>query len=61
MCEVGNYRTNPPVLIATAPNHGHGYAAGVLLSVVLAPLCALAVVLGTVWRTRSTRSDTLTS
>jgi hypothetical protein len=41
------------ILIATAPDHGHGYAAGVVLSAVLAPLCVLAVVLGFVWRSRS--------
>jgi hypothetical protein len=41
------------ILVATAPDHGHDYAAGMLLSLVLAPLCVLAVVLGSVWRDRS--------
>ena len=41
------------MLIATAPDHGHDYAAGVLLSAVLAPLCVLTVVLGSVWRSKS--------
>lgn len=41
------------VLIATAPDHGRGYGAGVLLSAVLAPLCALAMLLGTLWRGRT--------
>lgn len=43
------------VLILTAPDHGHGYGygEGVILSVVLAPLCVLAVVLGSLWRSRT--------
>lgn len=41
------------VLIATAPNHGADYGTGVLLSAVLAPLCALVIVVGTIWRNRS--------
>ncbi|MEY2515063.1 MAG: hypothetical protein QOJ89_2421 [bacterium] len=40
------------VLIATAPDHGHSYGSGVILSIVLAPLCVLAVVLGSLWRNR---------
>jgi ribose/xylose/arabinose/galactoside ABC-type transport system permease subunit len=59
--EIAFFAIAAAVLIATAPDHGHGYGAGVLLSVVLAPLCALAVVLGTVWRNRSARTETLTS
>jgi peptidoglycan/LPS O-acetylase OafA/YrhL len=46
------YALAATVLIATAPDHGHGYGAGVILSLVLAPLCVLAVVLGTLWRNR---------
>lgn len=41
------------VLIDTAPDHGHSHGSGVILSAVLAPLCALAVVLGSLWRNRS--------
>jgi hypothetical protein len=47
------------VLIATAPNHDHGYAGGVILSAVLAPLCALTVLLGTIWRNRAGTADAL--
>lgn len=42
------------VLIATAPDHGHSYGSGVVLTIVLAPLCAMAVVLGSMWRARTT-------
>lgn len=42
------------VLIVTAADHGHGYGAGVILSVVLAPLCVVAVVMGSLWRSRTT-------
>jgi hypothetical protein len=38
------------VLIVSAPDHGHSHGAGVLLAAILAPLCALAVVLGSLWR-----------
>jgi hypothetical protein len=46
------YAVAAAVLIATAPDHGHSYGSGVILSLVLAPLCALAVVLGSLWRNR---------
>lgn len=42
------------VLVTTAPNHGSTHAIGLLLSVVLAPLTALVVLLGRIWRNRST-------
>jgi peptidoglycan/LPS O-acetylase OafA/YrhL len=51
--ELGLFALAALVLIATAPDHHHSHGAGVLLSVVLAPLCALAVVLGSLWRGRS--------
>lgn len=41
------------VLIATAPDHDHSRGSGVLLSVALAALCALTVLVGSVWRRRS--------
>jgi hypothetical protein len=51
-CEILLYAFAATVLIATAPDHGQSYGAGVILSAVLAPLCVLAVVLGSVWRGR---------
>jgi hypothetical protein len=56
--EAGLYALAAAVLIATAPDHGHGYASGVILSLVLAPLCVLAVVLGSLWRNRQGTLDT---
>lgn len=56
--EILLYALAAAVLIATAPNHGHSYTSGVILSAVLAPLCALAVVLGSLWRNRSATSPT---
>jgi hypothetical protein len=50
--EIVLYALAATVLIATGPDHGHGYGSGVILSIVLAPLCALAVVLGSLWRNR---------
>jgi peptidoglycan/LPS O-acetylase OafA/YrhL len=50
--EVVLYAIAAAVLIATAPDHGHSYGSGVILSLVLAPLCVLAVVLGSLWRNR---------
>ncbi len=47
------------VLISTAPDHGHSYGAGVILSAVLAPLCVLTVVIGTLWRNRSEVDQTV--
>jgi hypothetical protein len=47
------------VLINTAPDHGHSYGAGGVLSVVLAPLCVLTVVIGTLWRNRSVVDQTV--
>jgi peptidoglycan/LPS O-acetylase OafA/YrhL len=46
------YAIAATVLIASAPDHGHSYGSGVILSLVLAPLCVLAVVLGSLWRNR---------
>jgi nitrate/nitrite transporter NarK len=46
------YAMATTVLIATASDHGHGHGSGVILSVVLAPLCVLAVVLGSLSRKR---------
>jgi peptidoglycan/LPS O-acetylase OafA/YrhL len=46
------YALAATVLISTAPDHGHSYGSGVILSLVLAPLCVLAVVLGSLWRNR---------
>jgi peptidoglycan/LPS O-acetylase OafA/YrhL len=46
------YALAATVLIATAPDHGHSYGSGVILSIVLAPLCVLAVVLGSLWQNR---------
>lgn len=54
--EIGLFAVAAAVLIATAPDHDHSHGAGVVLSLVLAPLCALVVVLGTVWRQRSEAS-----
>lgn len=42
------------VLVVTSPAHGSTHAQGLVLSVVLAPLTALVVVLGRIWRSRST-------
>lgn len=53
--EVALYALAAAVLVATAPDHNASYAKGAVLSAVLAPLCALAVVLGLVWRRRSTQ------
>ncbi len=50
--EIVFYALAATVLIATAPDHGHSYGSGVILSMVLAPLCVLAVVLGSLWRNR---------
>jgi hypothetical protein len=51
--EVALFALAAAVLIATAPDHDHSRGAGVLMSVALAALCALVVVLGSVWRTRT--------
>lgn len=56
--ELALYASAAAVLIATAPEHDTSYGAGVLLSAALAPLCALAVVLGSLWRGRSEQSLT---
>ena len=45
------------VLISTAPCHDSSYGTGVVLSAVLAPLCVLTVVLGSLWRSRATTSS----
>jgi hypothetical protein len=45
------------VLIATAPSHDSSYGTGVVLSAILAPLSALTVVLGSLWRSRATASS----
>ncbi|MDX6287176.1 MAG: hypothetical protein QOG53_2661 [Frankiales bacterium] len=58
--EVVLFAVAAAVLIATAPDHDSSYRTGVILSVVLAPLCALAVVLGSLWRQRSVASQTRT-
>jgi hypothetical protein len=50
------YALAATVLIATAPDHGHSYSSGVILSLVLAPLCVLAVVIGGLWRSRARSS-----
>jgi hypothetical protein len=41
------------VLAATAPDHGGTHAGGLLLGLVLAPLCALTFLIGWTWRRRS--------
>jgi peptidoglycan/LPS O-acetylase OafA/YrhL len=51
--EILLYAVAAAVLIASAPDHGHSYGAGVVLAAVLAPLCVLAVVLGSLWRKSS--------
>jgi peptidoglycan/LPS O-acetylase OafA/YrhL len=56
--EIVLYALAATVLVVTAPDHGHGYGAGVLMSVVLAPLCVLAVVLGSLWRNRQATVQT---
>lgn len=42
------------VLIVTAPAHGSTHAQGLVLSIVLAPLTVLVVLMGRIWRSRST-------
>jgi peptidoglycan/LPS O-acetylase OafA/YrhL len=59
--EIVLYALAATVLIATAPDHGHSYGSGVILSLVLAPLCVLAVVLGSLWRNRQTTIHTASS
>jgi predicted tellurium resistance membrane protein TerC len=44
------------VLVATAPDHDSSRTTGFLLALVLVPVTALAVAIGRVWRTRSTRT-----
>lgn len=50
--ELALYALAAAVLVASAPDHHHSYGAGVILSLVLAPLSVLAVVIGTVLRGR---------
>jgi hypothetical protein len=47
------YAIASAALILSAPDHGASHTDGVLLSLVLAPLCALTVFLGWIWRHRS--------
>ncbi len=42
------------VLVATAPDYGSSSTTGFLLALVLAPVTALAIVIGRAWRARST-------
>jgi drug/metabolite transporter (DMT)-like permease len=51
--EVALFALAAIVLVSTAPDHGNSHAAGALMAAVLAPLCALTVVLGTLWRGRT--------
>ena len=53
----GLFAAAAAVLITTAPSHDSSYGTGVILSAVLAPLCALAVVLGTLLRNRAESGD----
>jgi peptidoglycan/LPS O-acetylase OafA/YrhL len=57
--EVVLYALAAAVLIATAPDNGHSYGAGVVMSLVLAALCVLAVVLGSLWRNRQATVHTV--
>ena len=41
-------------LLIPAPDHGSSYATGLVLSAALAPVTALVVVLGRIWRSRAT-------
>jgi hypothetical protein len=45
------------VLVATAPDHGASHLDGLWLSLVLAPLSALTVFLGRIWRRRTLNAD----
>jgi hypothetical protein len=56
--ELGLFTLAAVVLVSTAPDHDQSRGTGVVLSVALAPLCALAVVLGSLWRGRSGRAMT---
>ena len=47
------YLLGAAALIVTAPSHGSTRLQGLLLSVALAPLTALVVFLGRMWRTRA--------
>jgi hypothetical protein len=53
LVQFGLYLLGAAALIVTAPSHGSTRSQGVLLSVALAPLTALVVLLGRMWRTRS--------
>jgi membrane protein DedA with SNARE-associated domain len=44
------------VLVVTAPDHGSSRTTGFVLALVLVPVTALAVTIGRLWRTRSTRT-----
>ncbi|MGF7235136.1 MAG: hypothetical protein ACQSGP_09275 [Frankia sp.] len=54
--QIAFYAVAAAALIATAPNHGSGYAGGVILSLVLAPLSAVAYFIGWSWRRRAQRA-----
>jgi hypothetical protein len=54
--QIAFYAAASAVLISTAPDHGGSHTDGVFLSLILAPLSALTVGIGSIWRRRSQRA-----
>jgi hypothetical protein len=54
--QVALYLLAAVLLIVSSPRHGASHADGAVLSLVLAPLAALTLFLGMLWRRRSRRA-----